>query len=362
MHSQRIGASAVTVAMLRPRTGRRAPWRVHIQTMTRGKTNQKKRRLPRWLTIGLNIVMLVGAGWLLRHELKEYRFSEATKVIGELPWWRVVGAVVASVLGYIALIAHDGIAISHLRKRLRLTRVAFVAFIAYAFSNSAPISFAVAGSLRLRYYGKNGMDTGDIGRLTGITLTTYTLGLLTASAAALTIGDFRLPHFLPFHITSSLPLGIFALVLLVGYIIWASVTGKALGAKHHEALGPTLGFTATQIAVSLCDWLLSSLALYILIVPKQTLWFPMFFAVFMLGQFVALIGQLPGGLGVFDAMMIWGLKGRVSPPATLAALFGYRIIYFLLPLLIAAGMVLATEGAGIRKRLLRRRTALRQDS
>ena len=330
--------------------------------MAKRKTNHRKLRLPRWLTIGLNLVMLAGAAWLLRHELKEYKFSEATKVFGELPWWRVAGAFAATILGYMALIGHDLIALTHLRKRLKLSRVAFVAFIAYAFSNSAPISFAVAGTLRLRYYGKNGMDAGDIGRLTGITLTTYTLGLLTASAVALTVGHFRLPRFLPLHIATSLPLGIFALVLLVGYVVWAAVNGKALGAKHHEALGPTLGFTATQIAVSLSDWLLSSLALYVLIVPKQTLWFPMFFAVFMLGQFVALIGQLPGGLGVFDAMMIWGLKGTVSPPATLAALFGYRIIYFLLPLLLAAGMVLATEGAGIRKRLLRRRTTLRQGS
>ncbi|HEY2806957.1 MAG TPA: lysylphosphatidylglycerol synthase domain-containing protein [Gemmatimonadales bacterium] len=318
---------------------------------------KKKSRLPLWLTIPIGIVLLAGSIWLCWHELKAYSLSEATKVLGELSWWRIAGSLAATILGYFALIGHDVIALQHLRKKIPLRRISLAAFIAYAYSNSAPVSFAVAGTLRLRYYSKNGLETADIGRLTGITLTTYALGLLTASAAALTIGHFPIPHFLPFHLTSSVPLGIFALLLLIGYVVWTSLRGKALGAKHHEALGPTLGFTASQIGISLCDWLLSGAALYVLMVPKHPLWFPVFFGVFILGQFVALIGQLPGGIGVFDAVMIWGLHGQVSPPATLAALFGYRVIYFLLPLILATVMLAATEGLGIRKRLLLRRGA-----
>jgi uncharacterized membrane protein YbhN (UPF0104 family) len=49
-------------------------------------------------------------------------------------------------------------------------------------------------------------------------------------------------------------------------------------------------------------------------------------------------------------MMIWGLRSVVPPPATLAALFGYRVIYYLLPLLLAVALMFVSEGRSLFKR------------
>ena len=316
----------------------------------------KKRRWspPLWLRIAFGILVLAGATWLLRDQLHEYTFASILDGLRALPRWRLAVSVVFTILGYGALIGHDVLGLSHLRKKVKLRRTALAAFVTYAFSNSAPVSFAVAGAIRFRFYSRWGLHHDDTSHLVGITLSTYALGLLAACAITLTAGAFPLPHFIHLPVHTTLPLGIFAALLLIGYIAWTAARGKALGATHTEALGPTLGFTASQLGISLADWGLSAAALWVLVVHDHRLPFFVFFGVFMLGQLASLIAHMPGGLGVLDAVIIWGLKAAGIPgPATLAALFGYRIIYYLVPLLLASALWFWFEG----KTLLRRRTA-----
>ena len=306
--------------------------------------------LPLWLRMGIGLALLAAAALVMRHQLEAYTLAQVVRGLRSLPLWRVAGCVILTVLGYLALIGHDVIGLQHLRITVARRRIALAAFVAYAFSNSAPVSFAVAGALRFRFYSKWGMDAADTSRLVGLTLSTYVLGLLAATAFALSLGHFPMPGFLhlPFHDT--LPIGIAAGVILVTYVLWSGARGKALGATHHEALGPTLGFAASQVGISLANWILSAAALYILVSHEQPLSFGVFFGAFILGRLVALIAQLPGGIGVFDAVVIWALRSVVPPPATLAALFGYRVIYFLLPLLLAVGLLFFHEGRSLFRR------------
>jgi len=41
---------------------------------------------------------------------------------------------------------------------------------------------------------------------------------------------------------------------------------------------------------------------------------------------------------VFEAVMLWSLAPAIRAPTMLVALAGYRIIYFLLPLVVAAAV------------------------
>jgi phosphatidylglycerol lysyltransferase len=315
---------------------------------------KKKSRFspPLWLRIVFGIIVLVGAGWLLRDQLKEYTFASIMEGLRSLPPWRVAGSIVFSILGYFALIGHDVLGLSHLRKKVALHRTALAGFVTYAFSNSAPVSFAVAGAIRFRFYSRWGLHHDDTSHLVGLSLSTYALGMLASCAITLTVGAFPLPGFVHLPLLrTTMPLGIFAGLLLIGYIAWTAARGKALGATHTEELGPTLGFTASQLGVSLADWGLSAAALWVLVVHQHPLHFFTFFGVFMLGQIVSLIAHMPGGLGVLDAVIIWGLKAAGIPgPATLAALFGYRVIYYLVPLLLATGLWFYFEGQSLFRR------------
>jgi uncharacterized membrane protein YbhN (UPF0104 family) len=99
---------------------------------------------------------------------------------------------------------------------------------------------------------------------------------------------------------------------------------------------PTLRRALAQIAVSAADWVFSGAALYVLLPHRVP--FHVFFAVFLLGQIAALVAQVPAGLGVFEAVVLWSLRPAIPTPALLIGLVGYRVIYFLLPLLLATSM------------------------
>jgi uncharacterized membrane protein YbhN (UPF0104 family) len=80
--------------------------------------------------------------------------------------------------------------------------------------------------------------------------------------------------------------------------------------------------------------------------------FHVFFAVFLLGQIAGLVAQVPAGLGVFEAVMLWGLTPAIGTASVLIGLVAYRLVYFLLPLALAAAIWVVREG----RRWYRKRT------
>jgi uncharacterized membrane protein YbhN (UPF0104 family) len=313
------------------------------------RPKKKRIRIPKWLGAVIAAAMLVGAGWILRRELSKYNFHEVVATLGQIAWWRVALSLLFTALGFVALIAHDAIGLQLLRRRLALARTALAGFVAYAFSNSAPFSFAVAATLRMRYYSRWGLPARVTTRVVAIGVTTYALGLLTAVAIALTAGNFPMPRIMPLPFYRTMPVGILSGLILIGYLTWVVLRQRARTAKGRKTR-QSLSFVLKQIAVSMGDWVMSSAALYVLIQPKEPLSFTLFFGLFILGQLVALVAQLPGGLGVFDAVLIVGLKSAVPAPVTLAALVAYRVIYFLLPLLIAAGILFYSEAKHVTRK------------
>jgi uncharacterized membrane protein YbhN (UPF0104 family) len=97
-----------------------------------------------------------------------------------------------------------------------------------------------------------------------------------------------------------------------------------------------------QIGVSFADWVLSGAALYVLLPHRVP--FHVFFAVFLLGQIAGLVAQVPAGLGVFEAVMLWGLTPALKTASVLIGLVAYRLVYFLLPLALAATIWAVREG------------------
>jgi hypothetical protein len=48
------------------------------------------------------------------------------------------------------------------------------------------------------------------------------------------------------------------------------------------------------------------------------------------------VSNVPGGLGVFETVILWFLSAKVAKPQILGSLLAYRGIYYFLPLLVAA--------------------------
>lgn len=291
-------------------------------------------RLVRLLGSILGLGLFLGALWVLRHELQRVTFQDVVRELRSIRPVRLGGALLLTTLGYGALTGYDLLALQHLGLALPRRRVFFASFVGYALANNIPLAFLVGGSVRYRLYSGWGVSGADTASLVLLNVLTYSLGLVTAAALAFTLYPEAVPGLLGLPFRSTRPLGLAAAALVVGYLAWSRRGGR-LGVGKWAFTPPPLSTSLRQIGVSLADWLLSGAALFVLLSSRHSLSYPAFFGVFLLGQIAALIAQLPGGLGVFEAVMLASLSSTMPPAAVVGALVAYRIIYFLLPLALA---------------------------
>lgn len=148
------------------------------------------------------------------------------------------------------------------------------------------------------------------------------------------------------------PLGVLFLVVAGGYLLASTVRGRpiAIGSREIRLPRPKVAFG--QAGVSVLDWTLSCAALYVLLPADVPVSYPLFLGIFLLAQVAALISPLPGGLGVFEGLVLLLLPAGSPVPGVVGSLLVYRVTYYLLPLLAAVALLSARR---VRRRLARRR-------
>jgi phosphatidylglycerol lysyltransferase len=104
-----------------------------------------------------------------------------------------------------------------------------------------------------------------------------------------------------------------------------------------------------QIVLAIVDVIAAGLALWALL-PHAQVGFGDFITVFSAAMLLGMIGHTPGGVGVFEASMVFALGGTVQTPEMVAALLAYRAIYFGVPLILSAGVMAAFEGRALKGR------------
>jgi phosphatidylglycerol lysyltransferase len=71
-----------------------------------------------------------------------------------------------------------------------------------------------------------------------------------------------------------------------------------------------------------------------------------FLGAFLLAQIATLVFPLPGGIGIFEAVVLLLRPRGTAVPSLLAGLLLYRVVYYLLPLLAAGTLIAARETLG----------------
>jgi uncharacterized membrane protein YbhN (UPF0104 family) len=287
------------------------------------------------------VLLFAGAVYVLWSELRQHSLDELLAELRAFPRMRLLLALAATVLGYLALAGYDALSLAALGHRLPFRSIAYAAFLGYAFANSLPLSVLTGATVRYRLYSQWGLAEQEAARVITLNTVTYVVGLLATAGLALAMQPVLVPGFLRLPLHSARPAGFFMLLLVAAYLFWSSRPGGNLRIWRWELPRPTLRRALAQITVSAADWVFSGAALYVLLPHRVP--FHVFFAVFLLGQIAALVAQVPAGLGVFEAVVLWSLSSAIPASALLIGLVGYRLIYFLLPLLLATGMWVTRE-------------------
>ena len=299
----------------------------------------------------LSVAMLCLALWALHLLAREVNYHQVRRYVQSLSQARLLLAALFTLLGFAVMTLYDRFALASIGRKLSWQRITLISFISYAFSNAVGMSLLVSGSIRYRFYVQNGLGASEIARVVLFCTISFWLGLL--ALTGFTLLFVPLPPELPFAALSQ-PLGAGLLVLPLAWLLGGLVR-RPLQIWRWQMTLPSTTTALKQILVGAFDWGLAAAVLYVLMPDALNNGFGHFLAIFVIAQIAGLISHVPGGLGVFEAVMLAGFGATGNAELTapiLGALAAFRVIYYLLPLCTATVLVLHREARGLRQKSL----------
>ena len=299
------------------------------------------------------VVLFTLALWVLYHQLKSYHLAELLRHLREIPAQRILLAFFLTVLSYFVLTGYDALALSYIKRPLSYSRIAIASFIGYAFSNNIGFGMLAGGSVRYRLYSVWGLSVLEITKVVAFCSLTVWLGFLTLGGFVFLFEPLTIP--ITFHLpfVSARPLGAIFLLLVGAYVLIVLSRKKPLKIRAWTFPLPSYRLLTMQILIAVADWTLAGSVLYALLPPASGLTFSGFLGIYLLAQVAGLVSQVPGGLGVFETVVILLLSGRLPASEILGPLLVYRGMYYILPLL-ASAVLLALQEFFQKKETLRR--------
>jgi phosphatidylglycerol lysyltransferase len=316
------------------------------------------RRVPAWRALApylgslAALLLFAGALWLLHHQVAAYRAADVRHALRALGWGQIAGALALAALSYAVLTLYDVLAFRHLKKRLPYGRIALGAFTSYAFTHSFGFGSLIHATIRYRLYVPLGLRVAQIAELTAFINVTFMIGLAILFPVVAVIDEPALEA-LGLPQETSLAFAAVALVLTGGYLVLGKLIRRPIAVFGFPLRVPGPGMALAQIVLSVADLALAGAVLYFCFPFVHRAEYPHVLAVFIVALTAGFISHVPGGLGVFDTIVLVGLQDSVPGDAILAGLVVFRVVYFLLPLLVAGVLFGVVEAMQARRRLAR---------
>ncbi|RYC12127.1 bifunctional lysylphosphatidylglycerol flippase/synthetase MprF [Ciceribacter ferrooxidans] len=271
----------------------------------------------------------------------EVRYDDVLTALGDTSWWSLLWAAFFTALSYGALALYDANAIDYIGRKLPLPSVVTTAFIAYAVGNTAGFGPLSGGAIRYRAYSKLGLQPGEIARVIAFVTLSFGLGLAAVSALALLVVAPRIADIVGLN-GPALRFGAVAVVVLLAVLVFLGRNGREITIAGVTLRLPDTRTSSRQFLVTAFDLAGSASALYVLL-PETHVGWPAFFAIYATAVVLGVLSHVPAGLGVFETVMIAGLGNTISADQLLGSLVLYRLVYYVLPLLLALALAVVGE-------------------
>jgi len=283
------------------------------------------------LRIGFAIAMFGAAAWVIHHELQGHSLTEIGKALRRTKPAAIFWSIVATVVSYVGLAASEWWAIRLIGRRLDSLRLLAVTIASYATSNTLGFSLATGGAVRFRFFTHWGFRRADVAAITFLGGLAVTVSGVVAAGLAMLISP-ELPHWMYW----------LAVALLAPAAMWVVPPPANLPFfKSYELTALSLPAGLAALFGAIVDWVFSGLALFVLLPNPELAHLAPFLAVFIVGSLVSAASGVPGGIGVFEAVVLTLSKHFAMGPETAAALVLYRVIYAVGPFIASAiGMAL----------------------
>ena len=293
-------------------------------------SRQQKRFLNKFVSwLGLFFFGL--AAFMIYRQLSKYTLEEIKDAIIAVPNKNIMYACIASFCGYMALSSYDYLALRYIKHKMAAWKWIFAGFIGFAVSNNAGHAIVSGGAIRYRLYTRWRVQASEIAR---------------AATSEVIIGFMLSPGHLLASISSPLVnwgLMIFSVGGMLFYLWGCAYYKKPIIIKEIEFEAPSVPMAVAQMVIGSADILMASLVLYFVMESYVDIPFVTFIGAFIVAQVLGVYSQVPGGLGVFELVFTNLMPEEENQANLFAILVLYRIIYYLLPLVISGIVLLVYE-------------------
>jgi phosphatidylglycerol lysyltransferase len=308
----------------------------------------------RWRWVGPLAALLVFAAvaLILHHQLGQLHVKRVFAHLHAIPRRQILAALGFTAASYWLLSSYEVLALRYLRRAMPYTRILFTSFIAYSFGHTLGFAAFTGAAIRFRLYATAGVTAIDVATISAFCSLSLGIGLATVTGLSLFFAPEHAAQILRLHHNWSLLAGTVLLGAVAAYAVWAALARGTLELRGWalRAPGPAIGLA--QIAVSVADLSLSSAVLWSLLPADAHIGFVTFLGTYAAAVIAGIVSHVPGGVGVFEAVMLLALPG-VPPDALLGSLLAYRGVYYLVPLVFGTLLFGSKELAAQRSRMLR---------
>lgn len=298
----------------------------------------------------VTIAVLAVAGVALHHLLVGMSWNDVVIAVHAIPKSALAGAAILTAVSYFILTGFDVLALRLVGRKVPYGVTALAAFTSYIFSHNLGFAALTGGASRYRIYRRHGVLLSDVGQVMIVAGVTFWLGAFLLLGLAFVIlpdlpaiGDRAVP---PAYQAAA---GLATLALLAGYMIALGfLNGRSLRLWHWAVRLPTWRMAVAQFALGTLDLLTATAVLFVLLPKPDLALYPTVLVGYLLAIISSLLVHAPGGLGVFEVVMLAALP-QIDRAVLVAALLTFRLVYYLIPLAIGILLFAGHEVVALRR-------------
>ena len=294
-----------------------------------------------WLRRCVPVVLLSGVALLLYRARDEFSFGALRATTQAIPFSALLGLVAIGIAAVATMYLYDWALARWLRVEIAPARLFHYSWVANGISNIIGMSGLTGSGIRFMLLTRDGVPADRAAVYAGVQVLCIPLGLAVLSALALVVrgevpASLALPHWL----------ALLVLAGVAGYLLlFLLLTGDTALHRRYPKI-PSLPWRVRLelVGASFIEWLAAAATFAACVaVTGAHVNVAAVFGAFSLAAAVSLVSFIPGGLGVFDAAVVLLLAdGGGEHEAVLTAVALYRVVYFLVPLIVAV-----RAGAGL---------------
>ncbi len=287
----------------------------------------------------LVLAAVCAAAVLLYRALSRYTLAEIVASVGDIPAARFAGALAFAAASYLCLTGFDWLAVRYAGKPLPWRRTALASFVSLSIGHNVGLAALSSGAIRYRFYARWGLTAGDVAKVILFCGMTVGLGLATLGGIGLLLHPGEAAGLVGLGRPALTALAVACLAAPALYLVLAAFVRRQLRFRRWTLDLPVLPLAAGQVAVGTLNFACVAACLHQLLAAFSDVAYLEVAAVYVVGNTMALVSHVPGGLGVLEATVLYLLPAG----AAIGALIAFRVVYFFVPLAIGLPLFLVSE-------------------